>query len=131
MSEYTDRLEDLAVSVIDAKEAAEAAAAVLKAAQERFVDYADSLGTDTVSVSSTNGFIRVAVVRQERRTFDVATVREHFPLNVLGKVIRESVDPKAFDAAVTLGVVTATEADKAIAKITEVTQVRIHEVRTA
>jgi hypothetical protein len=127
VSEWTERLEDLGASVIDAKQAADAAAATLKAAQDRFVDYAESLGTDAVLVSSTDGFIKVAVVRQERRTFDVATVREHFPLNVLAKVIRESVDPKAFDAAVTLGVVTTAEADKAIAKITEVKQVRIYE----
>ena len=127
MSEWTEYLEDLGASVIDAKQAADAAAATLKAAQDRFVDYAESLGTDAVLVSSTDGFIKVAVVRQERRTFDVATVREHFPLNVLAKVIRESVDPKAFDAAVTLGVVTTAEADKAIAKITEVKQVRIYE----
>ena len=119
----SEHLEGLAVRVILAKRVAEESAAALKAAQDAFAGYAEVIGEDSVLVDDT----KVAVVRSERRTFDVATVREHFPLNVLGKIIRESVDPKAFDAAVAIGVVTEAEADKAVAKITEVRQVRVYD----
>jgi hypothetical protein len=123
MSTITSHLTGLAAEVIAAKRAAESATAALKAAQDAFAEQADLFGHDSVLVDGT----KVAVVRQERRTFDVESVREHFPLNVLAKVIRESVDPKAFDAAVTIGVVTAAQADKAVAKVTEVTQVRVYD----
>ena len=109
-------------AVIEARRAADAAEKALKEAQAAFMDAAAAAGVEYVE---TEDGIRVAVEHRPRRTIDLSVLRENLPLAIVGEVIKESVDTKAFDAAVELGAITHTVADKAVTVKTS-TQVRVY-----
>jgi hypothetical protein len=78
-----------------------------------------------VEYVETDEGLRVAVEHRPRRTIDLDVLKENLPLAIVAEVIKESVDTKAFDAAVELGAITFTVADKAITVKTS-TQVRVY-----
>ena len=109
-------------AIILARREADAADKALKAAQAAFITAADAAGVEYVE---TDEGLRVAVEHRPRRTIDLDVLKENLPLAIVAEVIKESVDTKAFDAAVELGAITFTVADKAITVKTS-TQVRVY-----
>lgn len=109
-------------AIIEARRAADAAEKALKAAQAAFVDAAEQAGVEYVE---TDDGIRVAVEHRPRRTIDLSVLKDNLPLAVVAEVIKESVDTKAFDAAVELGAIAEGVADKAVTVKTS-TQVRVY-----
>jgi hypothetical protein len=109
-------------AIIEARRAATEAEAALKAAQAEFIAAAEDAGVEYVE---TDEGIRVAVEHRPRRTINLDVLKENLPLAIVAEVIKEAVDTKAFDAAVELGAITNTVADKAITVKTS-TQVRVY-----
>jgi len=116
------RLNTATKAVIEARRAAADAEATLKNAQAAFITAADEAGVEYVE---TDDGLRVAVEHRPRRTIDLAVLRDNLPLAIVAEVIREAVDPKAFDAAVELGAIGEAVADKAVTVKTS-TQVRVY-----
>lgn len=109
-------------TMIEARRAAAAAEEALKAAQAEFIAAATDAGVEYVE---TEDGIRVAVEHRPRRTINLDVLKENLPLAVVAEVIKEGVDTKAFDAAVELGAISDTVADKAVTVKTS-TQVRVY-----
>lgn len=109
-------------AVIEYRRLAAEADAALKEATAAFIEAAEAAGVEYVE---TEDGIRVAVEHRPRRTIDLNVLRENLPLAIVAEVIKESVDTKAFDAAVELGTIKDDLADKAVTVKTS-TQVRVY-----
>lgn len=109
-------------AIIEARRAADAADKALKAAQAAFITAADAAGVEYVETAEG---LRVAVEHRPRRTINLDVLKENLPLAIVAEIIKEAVDTKAFDAAVELGAITHTVADKAVTIKTS-TQVRVY-----
>jgi hypothetical protein len=105
-----------------AREAAKQAEEAKKAAEGIFLALAEAEG---VSECETAEGIRVSVEHRPRREFDVSVLAELLPVEVVAQVLKEAIDPKAFDNAVGAGVIPMTVADKAVTT-TYSTQVRVY-----
>jgi hypothetical protein len=110
-----------AAQVIDAERIAKRAAEGLKAAKERFIVAADTAGIDSVEVDGH----RVAKADKERRNFDVDVLARLVPHATFTQVTKTSVDTKKFDAARTLGSITADTEELVTTKRTPYTEVRV------
>lgn len=123
MSHSPASLIPTAAAVVNARRAAVAADKALKEAQDAFLTAAADADVEYVELDDDG--LRVAVEHRPRRTIDLSVLKEHLPIAVVADLIKEAVDTKAFDAAVELGAVTDTVADKAITVKTS-TQVRVY-----
>jgi hypothetical protein len=109
-------------AVVEARRVSVAAERARKAAEAAFVAAAAAEGIEAVDLPEG---LRVAIEHRPRRSFDADTVREYVGLNVLREVMREVVDPKAFDAAVLSGLIAPEIADRATTTAYS-TQVRVY-----
>lgn len=115
-------IQTAAQQLIVAREAAKQAEEAKKAAEALFIAVAEQAG---VTVHETDNGIRIAVENRPRREFDVSVLAECLPVEVVAQVLKEAIDPKAFDNAVGAGVIPVTVADKAVTT-TFTTQVRVY-----
>lgn len=115
-------LYDATEAVLAAREAFTAAEAAKKAAEAAFIDACDAAGVDFVETSDG---LRVAVEHRPTRKIDVDVLTEHLAADVLDRVLKMTVDTKAFDAAVKVALIDDEVADKAVT-VTTSTQVRVY-----
>jgi hypothetical protein len=111
-----------AANLLAAREAAKAAEEAKRAAEAIFCTVAEANGLTEVE---TPEGVRVAVEHRPRRDIDVAVLAEHLAVDTLASLLKEVIDPKAFDAAVARGEVSDEVADKAVTT-TFSTQVRVY-----
>lgn len=108
--------------LLAARAEAERAERAKRDAEALFLAAAEAAGVTEVETAEG---IRVAVEQRPRRTFDVSVLAEHLPVEIVAQVLKEAVDPKAFDNAVGAGLIDPTIADKAVA-VDYSTQVRVY-----
>jgi hypothetical protein len=91
-------------------------------AETLFLAAADAAGLTEIE---TTAGVRVAIEHRPRRTFDVSVLAENLPVEIVAQVLKEAIDPQAFDNAVGAGLIDATIADKAVT-VDYSTQVRVY-----
>lgn len=111
-----------ATHLLEAREAAKRAEEAKKAAEALFLRVAEAEG---VTEMETPDGIRVAVENRPTRTFDVSMLALLLPVDTVAQILKEAVDPTAFDAAVRMGMIGQDVA--ALATTTKYsTQVRVY-----
>lgn len=115
-------IQTAAKQLIAAREAAKQAEEAKKAAEAIFLTVAEAEG---ITECETPDGVRVSVEHRPRREFDVSVLAELLPVEIVAQVLKEAIDPKAFDHAVGAGVIPTTVADKAVTT-TYSTQVRVY-----
>lgn len=111
-----------AQALIDMRETAKKADEAKREAEAMFIALAQAEGVDTLE---TDEGIRVSVENRPRRDIDVSVLAEFLPVELVAQVLKEVVDPKAFDNAVGAGLIHPEVADKAVTT-TYSTQVRVY-----
>lgn len=111
-----------AQSLIELREAAKQADEAKREAEAVFIALAQAEGIDSVE---TDAGIRISVENRPRRDIDVSVLAEFLPVELVAQVLKEVVDPKAFDNAVGAGLIDPEVADKAVTT-TYSTQVRVY-----
>lgn len=115
-------LQTAANQLLQAREAAKQAEEAKKAAEALFLTVADAEG---ISEYETPEGIRVSVEHRPTRAFDVSVLAALLPVDTVAQVLKEAVDPTAFDAAVLSGLIAEEVADKAVTTKYS-TQVRVY-----
>jgi hypothetical protein len=115
-------LQTAATHLLQAREAAKKADEAKKAAEALFLTVADAEG---ISEYETTEGIRVSVEHRPTRSFDVSVLAALLPVDTVAQVLKEAVDPAAFDAAVLSGLIAEQVADKAVTTKFS-TQVRVY-----
>ncbi len=101
-----------AKALIEAREAARLADEAKKAAEAMFRACAEQAG---LTEYETAEGVRIAVeTRPNPRVISVQVLAEHLSADIVAGVLKEAIDPKAFDAAVTAGIIDPTIAEKAV-----------------
>lgn len=116
------KINDATEAYLSARELAQDAEALRKAAEAEFVATLEDAGIDYVETSDG---VRVAVENRPRRTIDINVLMEHLSDDVIQQIIKTAVDPKAFDAAVKVNLIDENVADKAV-RTDYSTQVRVY-----
>lgn len=115
----------IAHNLLNAREQFAAAEAAKKAAEAAFVALAQAQGITEVELTEDGKTVRVAVENRPRREFDVSILAQYLPVELVAQLLKEVIDPKAFDNAVGAGLVPEDIAQKAVT--TEYsTQVRVY-----
>lgn len=117
MSVLTKIAEDL----LALREAAKKAEEAKRDAEAIFIALAEAEGVDMVEIDG----IRLSVENRPRRDINVSVLAEFLPVELVAQVLKEVVDPKAFDHAVGAGLIDPKVADKAVTT-TYSTQVRVY-----
>ncbi len=115
-------LYDATEAVLAAREAFAAAEAAKRSAEVVFMDACEAAG---VTFVETSDGLRVAVEHRPTRKIDLDVLTEHLAADVLDRVLKATVDTKAFDAAVKVALIPAEVADKAVT-VTTAPQVRVY-----
>lgn len=101
-----------AKALIQAREAAKQADEAKKAAEAMFRACAEQAG---ITEHETPEGVRVAIeTRPNPRVISVEVLAEHLTAEIVASVLKEAIDPKAFDAAVKTGIISEDIADKAV-----------------
>lgn len=108
--------------LLAAREAAKKADEAKKAAEALFLNLAEQAG---LTEYETPEGIRVAVENRPRRDIAVNVLAEFLPVEIVAQVLKEAVDPTAFDHAVGAGLIPTDIAEKAVTT-TYSTQVRVY-----
>ena len=111
-----------AANLLAARDAAKIAETNKKEAESLFLAIAEIAGL--TEIETADG-VRIAVENRPRRDFDVSVLATLLPVEIVAQVLKEAIDPKAFDNAVGAGLISATIADKAVVT-TYSTQVRVY-----
>jgi hypothetical protein len=116
------KINDATEAYLSARELAQDAEALRKAAEAEFVATLEDAGID---YGVTSDGVRVAVENRPRRTIDIGVLMECLTDEVIQQVIKTVVDTKAFDAAVKVNLIDENVADKAV-RTDYSTQVRVY-----
>lgn len=111
-----------AALLLTARAEAQRAEQAKREAEELFLAAAEAAGV--TEVETVDG-VRVAVEARPRRTIDMGVLTDNLPVGIVAQVLKEAVDPKAFDHAVGAGLIAAEIADKAVT-VEYSTQVRVY-----
>lgn len=116
------KIAELTEAVIAKREEARVADEAKKQAEAEFITALEAAGLTYVETPEGK---RVAVEARPRRKFDVGVLADYLAAEVLALVLKEEVDPKALDAAVTAHQIDPLIAEKATT-VTYSTQVRVY-----
>lgn len=115
----------LATQLLAAREIARKAEETKKEQEAAFIAHLAEIGIDHYD---TPEGVRISVEERPRRDFAVNILAEFLPVEIVAQVLKEAVDPKAFDNAVGAGLISPEIADKATTT-TYSTQVRVYGTR--
>lgn len=117
----TLKAEQAIASLLFIREQEKAIEQAKKQAEATIVELFVEMGIDCFESNS----VRVAVEDRPRRSFDMDVLAKNLSATVLATLLKEAIDPTAFDSAVQCGVVPSFVADEAT-KVSYSTQVRVY-----